>query len=37
MHKTGEYLTGIKVVATVEKGQQDIKLTEELWTGKKKI
>ena len=35
--KQVEYLTGIKVVATVEKGQQDIKLTEELWTGKKKI
>lgn len=32
-----EYLTGIKVAATVEKGQKEIKLLENLWTGKKKI
>ena len=35
--KQVEYLTGIKVVATVERGQKDIKLLEELWTGRKKI
>ena len=32
-----EYLTGIPVVATVEKGQKDIILLEGLWTGKKRI
>lgn len=35
--KQVEYLTGVKVIATVEKGQKDIKLLEEIWTGKKKI
>jgi len=35
--KQVEYLTGVKVIATVEKGQSDIKLLEEIWTGKKKI
>ena len=35
--KQVEYLTGEKVIATVEKGQKDIKFPEELWTGKKKI
>ncbi len=35
--KQVEYLTGIKVAATVERGQKDIKLLEELWTGRKKI
>lgn len=41
MHKDNltqiEYLTGIKVVATVKQNQNDIELLEELWTGKKKI
>ena len=32
-----EYLTGIRVVAEVEKNQKDIELLEELWTGKKRI
>lgn len=35
--KQVEYLTGIKVLATVEAGQKDIEISEELWTGKKKI
>lgn len=35
--KQVEYLTGVKVIATVEKGAKDIKLLEEIWTGKKKI
>ena len=35
--KQVEYLTGIPVVATVKKGQKDIVLLEELWTGRKKI
>lgn len=35
--KQVEYLTGVKVVATVTKNQKDIKFPEELWTGKKKI
>lgn len=35
--KQVEYLTGVKVVAVVEEGQKDIKLLEELWTGRKKI
>lgn len=35
--KQVEYLTGVKVVATVGKNQKDIELLEELWTGKKKI
>lgn len=35
--KQVEYLTDIKVIATVERGQKDIELLEELWTGKKKI
>lgn len=35
--KQVEYLTGIPVVATVEKGQKDIILLEGLWTGKKRI
>ncbi len=35
--KQVEYLTGKKVIATVEKGQKDIEFPEELWTGKKKI
>ena len=29
--KQVEYLTGVKVVATVEKGQKDIKLLENLF------
>ena len=32
-----EYLTGIRVVAEVEKNQKDIELLEVLWTGKKRI
>ena len=32
-----EYLTGIRVVAEVEKNQKDIELLEGLWTGKKRI
>ena len=32
-----EYLTGIRVVAEVEKNQKDIELLEELWTGRKRI
>lgn len=32
-----EYLTGRKVIATVKKEQCGIKLSEEIWTGKKKI
>ena len=35
--KQVEYLTGVPVVATVEKGQKDIILLEGLWTGKKRI
>lgn len=35
--KQVEYLTGIKVVATVKRGQKDIELSEELWTGREKI
>lgn len=35
--KQVEYLTGEKVIATIEKGQKEIKFPEELWTGKKKI
>ena len=35
--KQVEYLTGVSVVATVEKGQKDIILLEGLWTGKKRI
>ena len=35
--KQTEYLTGIKVVAAVEKYQNDIELLEDLWTGKRKI
>ena len=41
MHKDNlkqiEYLCGIKVIATVEKGAKDIEFTEEIWTGNKKI
>ena len=32
-----EYLTGVKVVATVEKNQNDIVLLEDLWTGRRRI
>ena len=32
-----EYLTGIRVVAEVEKNQKDIELLEGLWTGRKRI
>ena len=35
--KQTEFLTGVKVVATVEKNQNDIELLEELWTGRKRI
>ncbi len=35
--KQVEYLCGIKVIATVEKGQKEIDFSEELWTGKKRI
>lgn len=32
-----EYLTGVKIAATVKRNQKDIELLEELWTGRKRI